>query len=196
MKNRFLLACFRTMLQVLNEKNEPVDRFSKYLNFNAPNDTAVGLQLGPEHISDLTELLVQYAHKWRFIGTALHFQPQDLDNIQACPSLLLDSPRSFLVRLLEDWLLRKVGHTLPPTKNSLVDALKSQMVGLGMLASRVQEMVIRKGTTENFSFNFPYALVNVSLAPSESSPLFKSTVVVEEGTSTLFEILASSQRGA
>ena len=43
--------------------------------------------LGPEQISDLTELLVQHAHKWRFIGIALRFQPQDLDNIQACSSL-------------------------------------------------------------------------------------------------------------
>ena len=105
----------------------------------AVSDTAT---FGPQHLSDLTELLIPYAHKWRFIGIALKFQPQDLDNIQASPLLLLDSPKSYLIRLLEDWLMRKLKHTLPPTRKNLERALNSETVGLGILCAKLQGMSI------------------------------------------------------
>lgn len=65
------------------------------------------IQLHPEHASDLIEILVKYAYKWRLVGTALRFQSQDLDNIQANHASMVDSLKHNLIRLLEDWLQKK-----------------------------------------------------------------------------------------
>ena len=96
--------------------------------------------MGQEQLTDLMEFLVDYAYKWRYIGVALRFKSQDLDNIQACPLLVHDSPKSYLTRLLEEWLLKKFKHTLSPTIDNLKKALNSQTVGMGSLASELQDI--------------------------------------------------------
>ncbi|SMN02303.1 hypothetical protein SPONN_803 [uncultured Candidatus Thioglobus sp.] len=100
--------------------------------------------LGTGDIPDLAECLVPYAYRWRSIGTALRFKPQELDNIQACQNLLTNSPGSYLMRLLEDWVLQRYTDTLRPTLNSLEIALNSRLVGLGNLAQELQPLIARR----------------------------------------------------
>ena len=134
--------------------------------------------LNSGQLSELNELLVDYAFKWKSIGIALKFLPQDLENIQACPYLMQDSPKSFLTKLLGDWLQQELGHTLPPTVNSLKKALNSRAVNLGSVAKKVDEFSF----TSNHTFNLPYSVISPS--PSRRN----SRVFVEEGKSALLEI--------
>lgn len=91
----------------------------------------------------LLEHLSPYAHAWRKLGTALKFQPQNLDNIQGCLPLMMCSPESYMQRLLEEWLERKYPHAAPPTLANLVEALKSHTVGLGRLAAQLNASLLQ-----------------------------------------------------
>ena len=146
--------------------------------------------LAPEQLSGLNELLAKYAYIWWNVGIALNFQAQDLQNIQANPLLMLNSPKSYLARLLEDWLLQKLGYTLPPTVDNLKRALSSQTVGLGLLANKLQT-IPRKNTlqTADHALNLPYSVIKI-----EPSAFIKheDNIYVEENKSTLLEVQITS----
>jgi hypothetical protein len=97
--------------------------------------------LGPQHIPDIVEFLVDFAHKWRCIGTALRFQPQDLDCIQASPLLIADAPEAFLRKIIEDWIQRRFKHTQEPRVSVLERVLNSRTVGLGVVGDKVRNYV-------------------------------------------------------
>ena len=94
--------------------------------------------LDAEHIPYLAEFLAPYASHWRDLGTALKFHAEDLENILACLHLLPNSPKGYLMKLLEDWIRRAHKHALPPSAYVLERALDSNLVGLGSLASKVR----------------------------------------------------------
>lgn len=160
--------------------------------------------LTSDHIPDLVELLVSHSFEWRSIGVALRFQPQELDNIEASPSLLSNAPKSYLIRVLEDWLQGKCKHTRPPTKSSLERALSSHTVGLGIVADKVRVSCAfqRSATTSNSSDpSPPYLEVYVSLEAAESTAdegrlvssgckmnIRSSDFFVEESSSILLEV--------
>lgn len=150
--------------------------------------------LGPEQLSKLIEILGKYAYNWRNIGVALNFQPQDLNNIQACPVLMLDSPRSYMTRLLEDWLMEKFEHTLSPTVGNLKKALFSQTVGLGLVANELssfgKNVLLTQGQPE---INLPYSTINVLLTATKSSAYpTHDEIYLEENESTLLDIQITS----
>ena len=97
--------------------------------------------LDAKHITYLAEFLAPYASHWRDLGTALKFHAEDLDNILACLHLLPNSPKGYLMKLLEDWIRRAHKHTLPPSAYVLERALDSNLVGLGSLASKVRTQI-------------------------------------------------------
>ena len=142
--------------------------------------------LCPELLSDLNELLVTSAHKWRPLGIALRFQPQDLDVIQACHILIADSPKSYLTRLLEDWVLKKIEYTLLPTSNNLKRALNSQIVGLGKLANDVEKFLRKSAPT---STHLPYSSTNLA---DLAFPKQEGMLYIEENMSTLIDIRNTS----
>ncbi len=153
-----------------------------HLEYSTNPSVIAGGPLDPGQLSELNELLVDYAYKWRPIGIALKFQPQDLSNVEACPQLMQNSPASYMTRLLEDWLLKKLQHTLPPTANNLIKALNSHAVGLGVLASRIRSCKL----TADQAMNVPYSVIKVSSIPT-SNNLF-----IEENQSALLEIQDTS----
>ena len=55
-------------------------------------------------ISVLIELLVSYSHKWRLIGTALGFLPQDLDYIQQSNASKVDALKYNLIDMITKWV--------------------------------------------------------------------------------------------
>lgn len=129
-----------------------------HLQYSTNSSSIADIPLEIGHLSELNELLVDFAYEWRAIGIAIRFQPQNLNNIQACPHLIQDSPKSYLARLLEDWLLRKHPHTLPPTVNSLKSALCSHAVGLGLLADKIPRFTLHGSVP----FNMPYSMIGVA----------------------------------
>ena len=82
----------------------------------------INMRLGQDHIPDLTEFLVGFAYKWRLIGTALSFLPQELDAIQAEHASMVDSNKHNLISVISGWVLRTQPHTKPPTVNILAKA--------------------------------------------------------------------------
>ena len=200
MRYRYLLSCINAV-ESLSEDSDVAKKYVKY-DIQAPTFTLEETILGPEQASDLNEFLVAHAYKWREIGTALKFKPQDLSTIQASPFLLYDSPRSYLSRLLEEWLLKKFEHTLPPTVYNLKKALRSRTVGLGALAN---ELDTEKVTSDSFmqamlSYSIVTVSANVVISPDEKRSLTYSSssmtnyIKLEEGKSTLIEVQVSSPK--
>ena len=181
-------------------------------NFSSKED----IQLGPEHISDLTEFLASYAYKWRLIGTALKFQPQDLDNIQACQVLVASSPLSFLIRVLEEWTQEKYRHTQIPTVDNLEKALKSRTVGLGALAHELRATIdTGKYLSPYEEHSLPYLVIQASLKITDEGLISlektglgddgddddsydeqELVIRVEENQSVLLEVQVSSDKQA
>ena len=117
------------------------------------------IALGAEHIPDLVEFLVPYASLWRSIGTALRFTPQHLNNIQASLHLVSDSPKSYLIKLVEDWILGLSEET--PTVTALEKALKSRTVGLGAKAHEVRTHILPSKNLPGKVLPYYRASVNV-----------------------------------
>lgn len=119
--------------------------------------------LSTRDIPYIAEILVPYASHWRSIGTALRFKPQDLDNILECPYMLSDASKSFLLKLLEEWLENKHKHTLRPTLSVLENALNSRLVGLGALACEVRELLSPRLNSSEESKVLPYYIASVHI---------------------------------
>ena len=158
LKHRYLLTHTRNIDQQFFKRIHPEDKFS----------TEGDIPLGPEHISDLTEFLASFAYKWRLIGTALKFRPQDLDNIQACQTLVTSSPLSFLVKLLEEWTQKIHKHALAPSVGTLKTALRSQTVALGAHAEDLKNAIVPSSSPDH---TLPYLAVNVSIGKSSTGNL-------------------------
>ena len=91
-------------------------------------------------IQELMTLLGNHSSKWNGIGTALGFLPGELNTIEADLTLMVkDAPRSYLKRVLEKWVeWPNDEHDIKPTLSSLCKALRSGLVGLGALATKVE----------------------------------------------------------
>ena len=61
-------------------------------------------RLTSHHHTALLDQLENQAARWRDIGAKLNFRQGELDNIQAYPVSTLDAPKSYLSRLLSQWL--------------------------------------------------------------------------------------------
>ena len=152
-------------------------------------DTGKEFQLGLEHASRLTEILVKYASKWRLIGTALRFHYQDLDNIQASHASMVDSLKLNLIRLIEDWLQRTHPYTLPPTRSCLVEALRSSTVELGDVASELELTSLHGHSVAPVADALPYSIINVNEDLKSAGVM----VCTEENKSVLLEIQNKSK---
>ena len=124
-------------------------------------------------ISLLIELLVSYSHKWRLIGTALGFLPQDLDYIQQSNASKVDALKYNLIDMITQWVrgdenqyyqAKKKRHTCtaPSTVSYLKQALASQTVGLGALANQVKTRFTQHNRDVGMSTS-PFIKINISL---------------------------------
>ena len=88
------------------------------------------------HVSDLTEILQDCVHKWREIGIALKlpsyviecFYQESLARADIC-----------WYRVLLEWIRQNHVHARPPTLEALKDVLRSRCVGLGSVASDLEQ---------------------------------------------------------
>ena len=146
--------------------------------------------LGSEHISELTEFLVGFAFKWRLIGTALSFLPQELDAIQAEHASMVDSNKHNLISVISGWVLRTQPHTKPPTVNTLTKALASETVGLGKLASLLESTPVHQNASK-VEESLPFLSISVSVTNEgkvEMSHNTAQSLYVSEGTPVLLEV--------
>ena len=141
---------------------------------------------GSEDILRITEFLAKYAYKWRFLGTALKFQPQDLNNIQANNAAASDS---VMCALIEEWIQQRHKHTLPPTLGNLRAALNSTIVGLGSLSSELQSIAPVRPDDPS---KLPYHVEKIDFIEGTPTPLKSvqnaTNVRVEENQSLFLEV--------
>ena len=82
--------------------------------------------------------LCQHSYKWEVIGTALHFLPGELENIRHSPRVTTLQLR--LKEVLCQWVQwPTTAHSQTPTMEMLRDALCSDLVGLGAVASQLYD---------------------------------------------------------
>ena len=159
---------------------EPSPRFSATSEEN-------GTLLGPEHIFHLTEFLARFASKWRLIGTALKFHPEDLDNIQYNNAVHVDTVAHNLTTLVADWVNATYPHTSAPTIGNLRKALRSEIVGLGKHANEALAEI----TTP-----FPHSTITVSLDAVDGGFINESCnhsrIQVTENKPVLLEVCVTS----
>ena len=104
---------------------------------------------------------------------------------------MLNAPKSYLARLLEDWLLKKLGYTLPPTVDNLKRALNSQTVGLGTLANELEKKLCKSTLqTADYALNLPYFSIRISMK-SLAFPK-QNDIYLDENKATLLEIQITS----
>ena len=187
MKFRYLVACFRTELRRLKKTNKPVNKFDKYANVivSLHHCYLDDVEYCFEDLSELADLLVPYPYKWWFLGMALKFQPEYLDELQISSLLALNAPKSYLIRLLEDWLLKTFSHSLPPTKHNLKRVLESPHIGLGSLSRKLNNIESKHASSNSIT-------VSLLSSDKESLAVQKRNIAIKENASTLLEVLVTS----
>ena len=172
-----------------------------------------GFSQSGSHISLLIELLVSYSHKWRLIGTALRFLPQELDYIQQSNASKVDALKYNLIDMITKWVRgdenqdyqpnqeKKIRHTVPSTVNNLKEALASQIVGLGALANHVKSyFTLRNRELKIPHHSSPFLKVNVSLTADaindnvNISMSHSENLHTSENVSVLLEVQITSNK--
>ena len=103
-------------------------------------------KISHEHVGILVEILSTHAGKWKFIGTCLGFTQPELGTIEADLRLLVGGPQAYLTAMLDQWTtwpVKNLGveHKHCATLEDLEQALKSRLVGLGVVASELRGKV-------------------------------------------------------
>ena len=84
----------------------------------------------------LMNILYLHSYKWDVIGTALCLLPGELENIRHSPQVI--TPQQRLNEVLCQWVQWPTeAHSQVPTMETLCDALRSDIVGLGAVANQV-----------------------------------------------------------
>ena len=83
--------------------------------------------------------LFKHAAIWRRIGESLGFKPEELDNIEAIPTLLCGAPTSYLSKMLALWFQWAPGDERGSSDFASLEALKYALcdVDLGATASGI-----------------------------------------------------------
>ena len=84
----------------------------------------------------LMDSLCQHSHRWKDIGTALHFLPGKLENINRNHQDVQQCLNAVLCQWVQ-W--PTTAHPQIPTMEMLRDALRSDLVGLGAVANQLYD---------------------------------------------------------
>ena len=213
MKNRYFLMHVHDTLK--NNGDLLMEILRVYLQSTArpapvtSSDDRDDITFVESDISLLIELLVSYSHKWRLIGTALGFLPQDLDYIQEINSSKVDAPKYNLIDMITKWVrgdenqdyqrsqAKKIRHTVPSTVNYLKQALASQTVGLGALANQVKTHFTQHNRDVEIPHHMsPFIKMNVSLTANADKISYphSQNLHTNENASVLLEVQVISTK--
>ena len=84
-------------------------------------------KLSEKNHAKLFQILTNHSTQWKEIGTHLGFLPSELDDIQARPLLLCNAPKSWLSKMLEEWLQWTLGDRRGSTSIATVEALRDAL---------------------------------------------------------------------
>ena len=135
-------------------------------------------------VSILTSILARYSSMWKVIGISLGLPDNTMKNIEA--KTVIDPNEVSLNEVLLSWVRGESDLNEPPTPENLCKHLRSQLVGLGNIASnlrkRLDEIVCDHAKVKDVAENVPM---------HEEFRFIDQTVheiVVTEGKSTLLEV--------
>ena len=107
-------------------------------------------RLGEKDVPKLMTILSKYAYKWEDIGIALGFTVPELRGISCQQALILNSPNSFLLEMLNGWVnWPNEAHSSLATVEALETALQSQLVGLGVVSEQLRNDLQQTTTSDN-----------------------------------------------
>ena len=107
-------------------------------------------RLGESDVPKLMTILSKYAYKWEDIGIALGFTVPELRGISSQQALILNSPNSFLLEMLNGWVnWPNETHSSLATVEALETALQSQLVGLGVVSEQLRNNLQQTTTADN-----------------------------------------------
>ncbi len=145
-----------------------------------PEVTRENDSLGHEDMLWILEVLSEASHKWENIAIALGLRTCQRMNIKGEDNIIN------LSNVLEVWL--SGGSTKPPTINTLTQALNSQLVEYGRLATKLLEQFKVAKSPEEVSYNTVTDTSSLPFTIIRQSP---RKVEVEDGKSTLLLVQAS-----
>ncbi len=145
-----------------------------------PKVTRENDSLGPEDMLWILEVLSEARHEWEIIAIALGLSTCQIKSIEGNETIVK------LRNVLDVWL--SGGSSKPCTINTLSQALNSQLVGYGRLATKLLEQFKVAKSPEEVSYNKISDTSSLPLTIVHQSP---REVEVEDGKSTLLLVQAS-----
>ena len=139
-------------------------------------------------VSILTRILARYSGKWKVIGISLGLPDNTMKNIEA--KSVINPNEVSLNEVLLSWVRGESDLNEPPTLKKLTKHLRSELVGLGNIASN-----LRKRLDEVVCNH--HSLHSKVKDAAENVPMYKEfqfisqtvhEIVVTEGNSTLLEV--------
>ena len=107
-------------------------------------------RLGERDVPKLMTILSKYAYKWEDIGIALGFTVPELRGISSQHALILNSPNSFLMEMLNGWVnWPNEAHSSFATVEALETALQSQLVELGVVSEQLRNKLQQLTASDN-----------------------------------------------
>ena len=93
------------------------------------------------HVTTLTEILAPYAYKWYGIGVCFNLPMSVL--IELSSRTIAIGVNVCLSQILDEWIAGNHAHAKAPTVDNLKNALRSTLVGLGDVASELDEHLVK-----------------------------------------------------
>ena len=143
-----------------------------------------GVDFRERHLSILTEILVGWSAKWYQIGLSLNLPHNYLDKLIAL--LHVYGCEGCLNKVLHEWIVGQNEYAKPPTVESLKQALRSGLVGLGDVGNHLDDQLSKHGVSLNNEEPLPKR-PRLAAPPVEIVSQSRDITVVE-GKSTLLEV--------
>lgn len=128
----------------------------------------------------LVEALADCSSRWREIAIALGLPDNEIENLNSMTHMY--TPIVCLSKVLKMWVDCNYSMSKPPLLANLEKALRSQVVGLGKVASRLR-VQLSCSTEESLSLHLPSRFEIIDQTP---------TADVAEGNCVLFEVKATT----
>ena len=143
-----------------------------------------GVNFRERHLSILTEILVGWSAKWYKIGLSLNLPHNYLDQLRTL--LVIHGCEVCLSKVLHEWIVGQNEYAQSPTVESLKQALRSGLVGLGDVANQLDDQLSKHGVSLNDEKPLPKR-PRLAAPPVEIVSQSRDITVVE-GKSTLLEV--------
>ena len=145
------------------------------------------------HISALTEILAGQSSSWNNIGISLNLPNSILKDILSL--IHTGDSRMCLNDVLHHWIVREHQHVKAPTVENLKAALRSNTVGLGSMASQLDDELNKHGICLDDEDLSPLAERPCLDAPLLYIVSQSLDTLVQEDNSTLLEVQVEARHG-